>query len=149
MITHGELRDLTGIIAALHEHDAIAIAAADILSLALLKPPGEMGADVVVGTTQRFGVPMGFGGPHAAYFATREAYQRSLPGRVVGVSVVRKRLGYTKGGLVQFTKRLGGPWRWNCSKNCSCCVPGYVASNAESRSPSLSGEHPPEPLGID
>jgi glycine dehydrogenase len=87
---NGELRDLTGIIAALHEHDAIAIAAADILSLALLKPPGEMGADVVVGTTQRFGVPMGFGGPHAAYFATKDDYKRAVPGRIIGVSIDKR-----------------------------------------------------------
>ncbi len=84
---NGELRDLSGFIAALHEHSAIAIAAADILSLTLLTPPGEMGADVVVGTTQRFGVPMGYGGPHAAYFATKDDYKRAVPGRIIGVSV--------------------------------------------------------------
>ena len=87
---NGELRDLSGFIATLHEHSAIAIAAADVLSLTLLTPPGEMGADVVVGTTQRFGVPMGYGGPHAAYFATKDDYKRAVPGRIIGVSVDKR-----------------------------------------------------------
>jgi glycine dehydrogenase len=82
----GALRDLTGEIAAAHAGAALAIVAADILSLALLKSPGEMGADVVVGSAQRFGVPMGFGGPHAGFFATRDAFKRHMPGRLVGVS---------------------------------------------------------------
>lgn len=86
----GEARDLTQIIGQLHEHNAIAIVAADLMSLTLLKPPGEMGADVVTGTTQRFGVPMGYGGPHAAYFATKEEYKRAVPGRIIGVSVDKR-----------------------------------------------------------
>jgi glycine dehydrogenase len=84
--TTGAPRDLHAEIAAAHEAGALAIVAADLLSLVLLTPPGEMGADVVVGTAQRFGVPMGFGGPHAAFFATRDAFKRSMPGRLVGVS---------------------------------------------------------------
>ncbi len=68
-------------------NDALLVVAADIMSLALLDAPGEWGADAVVGTTQRFGVPMGYGGPHAAYFATKEIYKRSIPGRIIGVSV--------------------------------------------------------------
>lgn len=83
----GDASDLTDVITELHEHKAIAIVAADLMSLALLKPPGEMGADVVTGTTQRFGVPMGYGGPHAAYFATKDEYKRAVPGRIIGVSV--------------------------------------------------------------
>ncbi len=84
--TTGAVRDLHTEIAAAHEVDALAIVCADLLSLALLTPPGEMGADVVVGSAQRFGVPMGFGGPHAGFFATRDAFKRLMPGRLVGVS---------------------------------------------------------------
>ncbi len=84
--TTGAVRNLGPEIAAAHHAGALAIVAADLLSLALLTPPGEMGADVVVGSAQRFGVPMGFGGPHAAFFATRDAYRRAMPGRLVGVS---------------------------------------------------------------
>jgi glycine dehydrogenase len=83
----GEVRDLRAEIDAAHAAGALAIVAADLLALTLLTPPGEMGADVVVGSAQRFGVPMGFGGPHAGYFATRDAFKRSMPGRLVGVSV--------------------------------------------------------------
>ena len=85
--TTGEVRCLKAVIAAAKNAGALAIVAADMLSLVLLTPPGEMGADIVVGSTQRFGVPMGFGGPHAAYFATTEAFKRQMPGRLVGRSV--------------------------------------------------------------
>lgn len=85
--THGHVRDFTSIIEKLHDNKAIAAMAADPLALTLLKEPGEMGADIVVGNTQRFGVPLGNGGPHAAYMATRDAYKRNMPGRIVGVSV--------------------------------------------------------------
>ena len=83
----GAVRDLRGEIDAAHRAGAFAIVAADPLSLALLTPPGEMGADIVVGSSQRFGVPMGFGGPHAGFFATKDVYKRAMPGRLVGVSV--------------------------------------------------------------
>ncbi len=83
----GEVRDLAPLIDAIHANGGLAIVAADLLALALLVPPGELGADIVVGNTQRFGMPMGNGGPHAAYLATKEAFKRSMPGRLVGVSV--------------------------------------------------------------
>ncbi|MGB0852141.1 MAG: aminomethyl-transferring glycine dehydrogenase [Pikeienuella sp.] len=85
--THGHVRDFTDQIKALHENKGIAIIAADILALALLKSPGEMGADIAVGSTQRFGVPIGYGGPHAAYMATTDKLKRSMPGRIIGVSI--------------------------------------------------------------
>ena len=85
--TTGAVRELSPEISAAHEADALVIVCADPLALALLTPPGEMGADVVVGSSQRFGVPMGFGGPHAGYLATRDAYKRHMPGRLVGVSL--------------------------------------------------------------
>jgi len=82
----GEVRDLGPLIERAHERDILVTVAADILALALLTPPGEMGADIAIGSTQRFGVPMGYGGPHAAYFATRDKFKRSTPGRIIGVS---------------------------------------------------------------
>ena len=85
--TTGEVRDLAAEIAAAHGVQALAIVAADPLSLVALTPPGDMGADIVVGSAQRVGVPMGFGGPHAGFFATRDALKRAMPGRLVGVSV--------------------------------------------------------------
>ncbi|GAA3876335.1 aminomethyl-transferring glycine dehydrogenase [Saccharothrix violaceirubra] len=85
--TSGVVRDHERLIAEIHQADAQAVVAADLLALTLLRPPGEIGADVVVGTTQRFGVPMGFGGPHAGYMAVRQGLERQLPGRLVGVSV--------------------------------------------------------------
>ncbi|WP_430910922.1 aminomethyl-transferring glycine dehydrogenase [Methylobacterium sp. sgz302541] len=86
----GAIHDFSAPIASLHETGAVAVVAADPLALTLLKSPGEMGADIAVGSTQRFGVPMGYGGPHAAYMATRDAHKRTLPGRIVGVSVDAK-----------------------------------------------------------
>ncbi|MFM8748256.1 MAG: aminomethyl-transferring glycine dehydrogenase [Aestuariivirga sp.] len=83
----GEVRDWRGLISKLHGAGALAIMATDLLALALLTPPGELGADLAIGSAQRFGVPMGYGGPHAAFFATRDEYKRAMPGRVIGVSV--------------------------------------------------------------
>ncbi|NBT31455.1 MAG: glycine dehydrogenase (aminomethyl-transferring), partial [Rhodobacteraceae bacterium] len=85
--TYGHVRDFTDHIAALHAAKAIGIVIADPLALTLLKEPGAMGADIAVGSTQRFGVPLGYGGPHAAYFACKDEYKRSMPGRIVGVSI--------------------------------------------------------------
>ena len=84
--TDGAIYDYSQFVEQAHAAGALVVVAADILALTLLKPPGEFGADVAVGNTQRFGVPLGFGGPHAAYFATREEYKRHMPGRLVGVS---------------------------------------------------------------
>ena len=85
--TFGQIRDRREVIANLRNAGALSIVAADLLSLALLTPPGELGADIAIGSTQRFGVPMGFGGPHAAYMAVKDAHKRSIPGRLIGVSV--------------------------------------------------------------
>jgi glycine dehydrogenase len=85
--TLGHVMDFTSHIQSLHENKAIAVISADPLSLTLLKEPGAMGADIAIGSTQRFGVPVGYGGPHAAYMATKDAYKRSMPGRLVGVSI--------------------------------------------------------------
>lgn len=85
--SNGEVFDYTSLIEAAKENGLQVVVAADLLALTLLTPPGEMGADVVVGSSQRFGVPMGFGGPHAAFFATKEKYKRNIPGRIIGVSV--------------------------------------------------------------
>jgi glycine dehydrogenase len=84
--TDGAIYDYTDFVCQAHAAGALVVVAADPLALALLKPPGEFGADVAVGNTQRFGVPLGFGGPHAAYFATRDQFKRHMPGRLVGVS---------------------------------------------------------------
>lgn len=83
----GAVREIESAIRRAKEHGMLVGVAADLLSLTLLKPPGEMGADVVVGSSQRLGVPMGYGGPHAAFFATREVYKRLIPGRIIGISV--------------------------------------------------------------
>ncbi|TRD18940.1 aminomethyl-transferring glycine dehydrogenase [Palleronia caenipelagi] len=85
--TYGDVRDFTPEIEALHAEKALGIVIADPLALTLLKEPGAMGADIAVGSTQRFGVPMGYGGPHAAYMACKDSMKRSMPGRIVGVSI--------------------------------------------------------------
>ncbi|WP_439106016.1 aminomethyl-transferring glycine dehydrogenase [Congregibacter sp.] len=85
----GNVSDPSALIETAHAQNTLVVVASDLLALLLLKSPGELGADVVVGNSQRFGVPMGYGGPHAAFFATRDAYKRSTPGRIIGVSVDR------------------------------------------------------------
>ncbi|RZK88472.1 MAG: glycine dehydrogenase, partial [Pedobacter sp.] len=84
---NGEVFDYKNFASELHNQNIKLTVAADILSLTLLTPPGEWGADIVVGTTQRFGIPMGFGGPHAAFFATKDEYKRSIPGRIIGITI--------------------------------------------------------------
>jgi glycine dehydrogenase len=88
--TYGHLEDISPLIEKAHAANTLVAVAADIMALVLVQSPGALGADVVLGNTQRFGVPMGFGGPHAAYFATRDAYKRSTPGRIIGVSIDRR-----------------------------------------------------------
>ena len=83
---HGQVYDYASFISKANDKDIKVAVAADILSLVLLTPPGELGADVVVGTTQRFGIPLGYGGPHAAFFATKAAYKRNVPGRIIGLT---------------------------------------------------------------
>lgn len=83
---NGEIHDYKAFIEKAHENEMLVAMAADIMSLTLLTPPGELGADIAFGSTQRFGVPMGYGGPHAAYFATEEKYKRNIPGRIIGIS---------------------------------------------------------------
>ncbi len=85
--SHGQVNDIAPLIQQAHDQKALVAVAADLLSLVLLTSPGELGADVVFGSAQRFGVPMGFGGPHAAFFATRDSYKRSTPGRIIGQSI--------------------------------------------------------------
>ena len=85
--TKGEIEDYKSITEKLHAHGALVIASVDLLAMTVLTPPGEWGADIVVGNSQRFGVPLGYGGPHAAFLATKDAYKRSMPGRLVGVSI--------------------------------------------------------------
>ena len=85
--TFGHINDLEKIIKLSHKHDNLVCVATDLLSLTLLKPPGELDADIVIGNSQRFGVPLGFGGPHAAFFATKDVYKRSIPGRIIGVTI--------------------------------------------------------------
>ncbi|WP_353229637.1 aminomethyl-transferring glycine dehydrogenase [Pseudomonas qingdaonensis] len=87
--SNGEVFDYRELVERLHAANALVAVAADLLALTLLSPPGEFGADVAIGSAQRFGVPLGFGGPHAAYFSTRDAFKRDMPGRLVGVSIDR------------------------------------------------------------
>src|SRR5690606_28078026 len=83
----GSIEDYRQFIQEVHENNGLVVMAADILALTLLVPPGELGADIAIGSAQRFGVPMGFGGPHAAFFAAKDEFKRGIPGRIIGVSV--------------------------------------------------------------
>jgi len=92
--TFGHLGDLENLIKLCHKNKTLVSVATDLLSLALLKPPGEMDADVVLGSSQRFGTPLGFGGPHAAFFATKNKFIRSMPGRIIGVTIDKRKKKY-------------------------------------------------------
>jgi glycine dehydrogenase len=85
--SNGAISDFTSFAKAAHEKEVFVVMGADLMSLLLMKSPGEMGADVVVGSSQRYGVPMGFGGPHAAFFATKDEFKRQMPGRIIGASI--------------------------------------------------------------
>ncbi|TGR97372.1 glycine dehydrogenase (aminomethyl-transferring), partial [Mesorhizobium sp. M2E.F.Ca.ET.209.01.1.1] len=85
--TFGQIGDYKALVEAVHARGGLVAVATDLLALTLLTAPGEWGADIVVGNSQRFGVPFGFGGPHAAFMACRDAYKRSMPGRLIGVSI--------------------------------------------------------------
>ena len=104
--TAGGIRDDRELVARLHAQDTLVAVATDLLALVLLSPPGEWGADVVVGAAQRFGVPMGYGGPHAGFFATRDEYKRNLPGRIVGVSSRRRRPPGTAAGVADAEQHI-------------------------------------------
>ena len=136
----GDLIDLTPHIAAVKAKGAVAVVATDIMALVALKSPGEMGADVAIGNTQRFGVPMGFGGPHAAYFAFKDEMKRSAPGRIIGVSVDAK--GKTALRMALQTREqhirrekansISAPARccWPISPACTRCTTARRASSA-------------------
>src|SRR5690606_23614815 len=85
--SEGSIEDYRKLIQATHDADGYVVMATDLLALTLLASPGDLGADVAIGSSQRFGVPLGFGGPHAAFFATRDTFKRGIPGRIIGVSV--------------------------------------------------------------
>jgi glycine dehydrogenase len=115
----GEIRDHRALVERAHAQQTLVAFAVDLLALTLVTPPGEFGADVVVGTSQRFGVPLGFGGPHAAFLSTRDEYKRMFPGRLVGVSV--DGAGRTATGSRCRRGTAHPPRRRPATSACRCC----------------------------